>query len=84
MPRRMHLRYTKAYTIRACPSAALRLRSSGTRYVESRANDAGGARKAWGITREWLVLGLVTTAYYTGFEALSRAHDAVGDLFAEE
>jgi hypothetical protein len=36
--------------------------------------------KAWGITREWLVHGFVTTAYYTGFEALSRAHTAVADI----
>jgi hypothetical protein len=36
--------------------------------------------KAWGITREWLVLGLATTAYYTGFEALSRAHAALADI----
>jgi len=36
--------------------------------------------KAWGITREWLVHGFVATAYYTGFEALSRAYDAVGDI----
>jgi hypothetical protein len=36
--------------------------------------------KAWGITREWLVLGFVTTAYYTGFEALSRAQAAVADI----
>jgi hypothetical protein len=36
--------------------------------------------KAWGITREWLMLGFATTAYYTGFEALYRAHAAVGDI----
>jgi hypothetical protein len=36
--------------------------------------------KAWGITREWLMLGFATTAYYTGFEALYRAHAAVDDI----
>jgi hypothetical protein len=36
--------------------------------------------KAWGITREWLVHGFVVTAYYTGFEALSRAYEAVADI----
>lgn len=36
--------------------------------------------KAWGITREWLVHGFAVTAYYTGFEALTRAQDAVADL----
>jgi hypothetical protein len=36
--------------------------------------------KAWGISREWLVHGFAVTAYYTGFEALSRAHAAVADI----
>jgi hypothetical protein len=36
--------------------------------------------KAWGITREWLVLGFATTAYYTGFEALYAAYAAVDDI----
>jgi len=36
--------------------------------------------KAWGISREWMVLGFATTAYYTGFEALNTAYDAVGDI----
>jgi hypothetical protein len=36
--------------------------------------------KAWGITREWLMLGFASTAYYTGFEALYRAHAAVDDI----
>jgi hypothetical protein len=36
--------------------------------------------KAWGITREWLVHGFSVSAYYTGFEALSSAFDAVADL----
>jgi hypothetical protein len=40
--------------------------------------------KAWCITREWLVLGFVATAYYTGFEALSRAYDAVADILGDE
>jgi len=36
--------------------------------------------RSWGITREWLVHGFGVTAYYTGFEALSKALDAVGDV----
>jgi hypothetical protein len=36
--------------------------------------------KAWGITREWLVHGFIVSAYYTGFEQLSVAWDAVHDL----
>jgi hypothetical protein len=36
--------------------------------------------KAWGITREWMALGFATTAYYTGFEALHTAYDAVHDI----
>jgi hypothetical protein len=40
--------------------------------------------KAWGITREWLVHGFAATAYYTGFEALYRAYDAVGDILGRE
>jgi hypothetical protein len=36
--------------------------------------------KAWGITREWLVHGFVVTAYYTGFEALHTAFEAVDDI----
>jgi hypothetical protein len=36
--------------------------------------------KAWGITREWMALGFATTAYYTGFEALNIAYDAVHDM----
>jgi len=36
--------------------------------------------KAWGISREWFVHGFAVTAYYTGFEALSRAHAAVADI----
>ena len=36
--------------------------------------------KAWGITREWLVHGFAVTAYYTGFEALYKAHQAVEDI----
>lgn len=36
--------------------------------------------KAWGITREWLVHGFVVSAYYTGFEELHTAWEAVHDL----
>ena len=36
--------------------------------------------KAWGITREWMALGFATTAYYTGFEALNTAYEAVHDI----
>ena len=36
--------------------------------------------KAWGITREWLVHGFVATGYYTGFEALNAAFEAVDDI----
>ena len=39
--------------------------------------------KAWGITREWLVHGFVATGYYTGFEALSAAFEAVDDILRE-
>jgi hypothetical protein len=39
--------------------------------------------KAWGITREWIVHGLMVSAWYTGFEGLYAAHDAVGDVLAE-
>jgi hypothetical protein len=36
--------------------------------------------KAWGITREWIVHGLMVSAFYTGFEALYAAHAAVNDV----
>ena len=36
--------------------------------------------KAWGITKEWLVHGFAVTAYYTGFEALHKAHAACDDI----
>jgi hypothetical protein len=38
--------------------------------------------KAWGITREWTVHGLMVSALYTGFEALNIVHAAVGDILA--
>jgi len=38
--------------------------------------------KAWGITREWLVHGFVATGYYTGFEALNAAFEAVDDILS--
>jgi hypothetical protein len=45
--------------------------------------EAAQLGKAWGISREWLVHGLAVSAWYTGFEALSFAHDALGDLLDE-
>jgi hypothetical protein len=38
--------------------------------------------KAWGITREWLVHGFIVTGYYTGFEALNSAYEAVKDVLS--
>jgi hypothetical protein len=38
--------------------------------------------KAWGVTREWTVHGLMVSAFYTGFEALNVVHTAVGDVLA--
>jgi hypothetical protein len=38
--------------------------------------------KAWGITREWTVHGLMVSACYTGFEALHIVDAAVGDILA--
>lgn len=36
--------------------------------------------KAWGITREWTVHGLMVSAFYTGFEALHVVHAAANDI----
>jgi len=36
--------------------------------------------KAWGITREWTVHGLMVSAFYTGFEGLNFAHTALQDV----
>jgi hypothetical protein len=36
--------------------------------------------KAWGITREWTVHGLMVSAFYTGFEGLYFAQSAVQDV----
>ena len=36
--------------------------------------------KAWGITREWTVHGLMVSAFYTGFEGLYFANNAVNDV----
>jgi len=37
--------------------------------------------KAWGISQQWLVLGIVACAYYyTGFEGLNMVEAAVGDV----
>jgi hypothetical protein len=36
--------------------------------------------KAWGITKEWTVHGLMVSAFYTGFEALHIVHQAVGEI----
>jgi hypothetical protein len=38
--------------------------------------------KAWGITKEWTVHGLMVSAFYTGFEGLYVAHNAVDDVLA--
>jgi hypothetical protein len=39
--------------------------------------------KAWGITKEWTVHGLMVSAFYTGFEALHVVNAAVGDVLAD-
>src|SRR5262249_37434922 len=36
--------------------------------------------KAWGITKEWIVDGLMVSAWSTGFEALYAAQDALDDV----
>jgi hypothetical protein len=36
--------------------------------------------KAWGITREWTIHGLVVSAFYCGFDGLYFAHTAVHDV----
>jgi hypothetical protein len=36
--------------------------------------------KAWGVTREWTVHGLMVSAFYTGFEGLYAAHTGVHDI----
>jgi hypothetical protein len=36
--------------------------------------------KAWGITREWTIHGLVVSAFYCGFEGLYFAHSALHDV----
>jgi hypothetical protein len=37
--------------------------------------------KAWGITPEWIVKGITNTSFYfTGFEGLYAAYDAIDDL----
>ena len=36
--------------------------------------------KAWGITKEWTIHGLVVSAFYCGFEGLYFAHTAVHDV----
>jgi hypothetical protein len=36
--------------------------------------------RAWGISKEWIVHGLSVSAYYTGFEGLYAASEAVDDL----
>jgi len=43
--------------------------------------DAVRLGKAWGLSRDWIVLAIVACAYYyTGFEGLNMVEDAVGDL----
>ena len=39
--------------------------------------------KAWGITREWTIQGLMVSAFYTGFEALHFVHAAAEDILAD-
>ncbi len=39
--------------------------------------------KAWGISREWTVQGLMVSAFYTGFEALHFVHAAADDILAD-
>jgi len=39
--------------------------------------------KAWGITKEWTIQGLMVSAFYTGFEALHFVHAAADDILAE-
>jgi len=36
--------------------------------------------KAWGISKEWTVHGLVVSAFYTGFDGLNTAYAAVNDV----
>jgi len=37
--------------------------------------------RAWGMSKEWIVLGVVAAAYYyTGFEGLNMVEEAIGDL----
>jgi hypothetical protein len=38
--------------------------------------------KAWGVSKEWTVHGLMVSAFYTGFEGLYFAHNAVQDVLA--
>jgi len=39
--------------------------------------------KAWGITKEWTIQGLMVSAFYTGFEALHFVHAAADDILAD-
>ena len=39
--------------------------------------------KAWGITKEWIAQGIAITGWYCGFEALSKAHEAVADIMED-
>jgi hypothetical protein len=36
--------------------------------------------KAWGISKEWIVHGLMVSSFYAGFESLYFAHTAVHDV----
>ena len=37
--------------------------------------------RAWGLSTDWMVLGIVACAYYyTGFEGLNMVEAAVGDV----
>jgi hypothetical protein len=37
--------------------------------------------KAWGLSRDWLLMGVIASAYYyTGFEGLNMVEEAIGDI----
>jgi hypothetical protein len=39
--------------------------------------------KAWGITKDWTIYGITGSAWYTGFECLYAAHDALDDILSD-
>jgi hypothetical protein len=37
--------------------------------------------KSWGVTRDWMLLAIIGSAYYyTGFEGMNMVEDAIGDI----